>query len=620
MLYKWITTILTAVCCATCFAQQAVNNIEDSTVFKKATAAFALAFKNADSAILLASEALEESKRTKNEKAAANAYNSIGWAYMHKGHLDSAVIFLQRSKQLFTAAKSTYDIIRVDINLAEVYTKQNRIADAIQYLLQGDSLSNSIHHIPLQTDVKRQLAIVYREAGDQQKSAVYFNEALQGFANQGDYVRYVNTGVSLSILYRNMKLFDSSLSILNRCLKIATEKKGTPYQLAMTEENIAETYFNIDNFTEAFKHYTRAYNTFQKINNRADLAFEAFSMGKTLAKLKRPSEAEQYLLQSFHINDSLKMINYQADASLELASLYSTTGNWQKAYQYLQKATELKDRLNISSQVEKATELKEKFETEKKEQQIRLLKTQNQLTLAGNRKTRLVQYIFILLFAAAVVIGWLLFNRLKINKRLKEQLLRNQIAGDLHDDIGSALSSIDISSRIALLQKNNPAGVEEQLNRIRHQARKTMDSMSDIVWSINPHYDNFESMLARMKEFAADICEPQQVALQFNVEKEVELVPFDSDKRKNIFLVFKEAVNNAVKYSGCNLLLISFAKTTAGEFIMSIRDDGSGFSEDHIKKGNGLRNMKTRAEQLGGQLSVQPGIENGTLVELKCPA
>ncbi len=601
------------------FSQNAIVNTNDSLVFKKATDAFALASKNSDSAMLLANEALEEATRIKNQKAVANAYNSIGWAFMHKGHLDSSIINLQKSWGIFSTLKSDYDIIRVDINLSEVYTKQNQLSKAITHLMQADSISTKINNVPLLTDVKRQLAIVYRESGDQKKSAGYFRQALDGFTKQHDYYRYINTGVSLSILYRNMQLFDSSISILNYCLKIAREKSGTRYQVAMVEENLAETNFDIKNYNEALKHYSTAYNIFEKLNNKADLAFESFCMGKTLVKLNQFAEAEKYLLKAYAINDTLKMINYQADAANELAALYKVTGNWQKAFQYLETTVRLKDSLDLAEEITKTNELKEKFESEKKEQEIALLKARNQLTETDSRKTRLMQYIFILLFAASVIIGWLLYNRLKIKRKLEKQMLRNQIAGDLHDDIGSTLSSIDISSRIALVKKEDIKVVEEQLIKIRDHTRKTMDSMSDIVWSINPVNDNFESLLMRMREFAVELCEPGQITLHFNFPANIENESLDPYNRKNLFLIYKEAVNNAVKYSNCTSLSIEFEKTMNGNLLMKIKDDGKGFEEETVKKGNGLRNMKIRAEQLKGTLSIHSRNGKGTLIELSCP-
>lgn len=619
MLYRRLFWVLLCLCFTAGHSQTAVKTNDDSLLFKKGDEAFALAFKNSDSAMLLANETLQTATTQKNENAMANALNAMGWTMMHRGHLDSSIMYLQKAWHLFSSAKSEEHIIRVSINLAEVYTKQNKISEAIQYLTLADSLCIKTGNLPFHTNVRRQLGIVYRESGDYKKATEYLTQALEGFARLDDHFRYVGTGTSVSILYRNLNMMDSSLAVLNRCLILAKEKTKSDYQVAMVEEHLAETYFGMENYREALKHYTVAYGIFEKLNNKADLAFESFTVGKTLVKLRRFPEGEKYLLQSYAISDTLKMLNYQMDASNELAALYRQTANWQKAFQYLQKASELKDSIDLSDQIQKTKELKEKFETEKKEQEITLLKTRNQLSEAESRRTRLAQYIFILLFSASVVIGWLLLNRFRMKKNLEKQMLRNQIAGDLHDDIGSALSSIDISSRIALIKKDNDAAVTEHLQKIQQNARKTMDSMSDIVWSINPQNDNFESVLMRMREFAADICEPLQINLRFTAPRETENISLDTDKRKNIFLIYKEAVNNAAKYSGCTSLIIDISKKEKEELFIEITDNGKGFEEETAKKGNGLRNMHARAEHLKAQLSIHSTPGRGTSVVLHCP-
>ncbi|MBI1341316.1 MAG: tetratricopeptide repeat protein [Terrimonas sp.] len=595
------------------------NASKDSLVLKKATEAFELAFSNSDSAIFMAREALEEASGMESDRAIANAHNSIGWAFLQKGYFDSSITHLVNARKIFDDLNSDFDVTKVDINLAEAYTKQNKISEAIRFLLEADSLSNRIRNIPLQTDVKRQLAIVYRESGDHIRSADYFRKAMEGFKEQQDYFRFVNTAVSLSILYRNMKLLDSSLSVLQRSLGIVSAQHGTDYQKAMVEENLGETYFQGKHFEEALKYYSKAYQTFQALDNKADLAYEAFCVGRTLSELHRYPEAEKYLLKSYAINDSLGMINYQLDASTELASLYHTMGEWQKAYQFLQKAAQLKDSLDFAEQVAKTNELKERFESEKQSQEIELLRTKNQLAVADNRRTRIVQLIFILLFITALIIGWLLLNRFRIKKKLEQQVLRNRIARDLHDDIGSTLSSIDISSRIAMVKRDDPELVFAQLSKIRQQAVQTMDSMSDIVWSINPVNDNFESMLSRMREFATEICEPGSIHLSFEVEAGVEKISLDDQRRKNIFLLFKESVNNALKYSDCTTLDIRFGWQGKNKLLLTIRDNGKGFERDTVRKGNGLTSMRSRAEQLGGIFHIESGIGKGTVIQLECP-
>lgn len=736
----------------------------DSLVFKKATAAFALSFKNADSAMILASEALSEATKTNNKSAIANAYNSIGWAYMHKGHLDSSVIFLQKSRTIFSSLKSDYDITRVDINLAEVFTKQYKIDKAIRYLFEADSLSGKIKSIPLKTDVKRQLAIVYRESGDNVKAAGYFKEALEGFTKQGDYSRYVNTGISLSILYRNMNHPDSSLAILETCLAIIKEKSGTPYQLAMIEEHTAESYLAMKKYNDALAHYTNAYNQFNKLNNRADIAYEAFCVGKTLSKLERYKEAENYLMKAWLISDTLKMINYQMDISYELAEMYEKSGNWKKAYQSLQQYAALKDTINVAEQLEKTNALKEKYESEKKEQEIAFLKSENRLTrwwfISGilaaiilvfivwinNYRKKIEEEKVLNYFATSlynqntvddvfwdiakncisklnfedcVIYGFdenrnmlvqkaafgpknpqgheisnlleipigkgivgavaqslkpeiiydtnkdsrylvddearrseitvpiIAYGKLvgvidsehshkgfftkrhlrilqkisetcskKITKYFVEENLRRQIARDLHDDLGSTLSTINIISKVLLDREGNDTMLKKQLAHIKGYSSNMMENISDMVWAINPRNDNVESVLSRMKEWAAEICEPRQINLYFETANKIEQAELSTEKRKNVFLIFKEAVNNAAKYSNCKSLVVKFEQESNGNMSMKIKDDGEGFDLNNYKAGNGVKNMKARAQQIGAELYLQSSRGEGTLIEL----
>ena len=187
----------------------------------------------------------------------------------------------------------------------------------------------------------------------------------------------------------------------------------------------------------------------------------------------------------------------------------------------------------------------------------------------------------------------------------------------MHDDIGSSLSSIDINSRIALI-KDDPGKMKEQLEKIRLQARKTMDSMSDIVWSLNPRYDNFENILIRMKQFSSELCEPQQINLIFQIPENLEGIKLAADKRKNIFLIFKETINNTVKYSKGNTLRVEFSFFNQ-YFKMTISDNGKGFDQQEVRMGNGLKNMADRAKHINANLKISSLPGNGTTLELSCP-
>ncbi|HRO46537.1 histidine kinase [Agriterribacter sp.] len=601
------------------YAQSRLNEKNDSLLFAQADSAFALSSRYSDSAFSLARALLSKSTASTSMRSVANIHNALGWIYLHKGFLDSSVNSLHTAWLLFGKARDTAGVIRTCINISEVYTRQSKIAYAIQYLTQADSLCIATNNTIFHTNVQRQLGVVYREAKDYKRAAVYLNRALADFLHIEDYFRYISTGISLSILYRNLQLPDSSLFILNQCNAILSRQPESLYQSAMVQEHLAETYYQTNTYGKALEHYTNAYFMFKKLNNKADIAYEGMNIGKVLWKLQRLTEAEQYLREAYQLSDTLKMLNYQYDVAKILSEMYGESNSWQKAYQWLHSAAVLKDSIDLSDQIKRTNELKEKFELEKKESEITLLKTQNQLAEAGNRKNRLLQYLFGLLFVTSVAIGWLLLNRVRIKRKLNEQLLRNQIAGDLHDDVGSALSVIDISSRIALAKKEEPAVVSEQLEKIRQYASSTMESMSDIVWSVNPGNDNLESVMIRVHEFAAEVCEPLHIQMEIGMAKGLERVSLDANKRKHVLLVCKEAINNAVKYSGCTLLQVK-SEVVNSMVQITIADNGSGFNPASVKKGNGLTNMKTRATALEGNLILNPFAGKGTAVYFTFPA
>src|SRR5690606_30299844 len=130
---------------------------------------------------------------------------------------------------------------------------------------------------------------------------------------------------------------------------------------------------------------------------------------------------------------------------------------------------------------------------------------------------------------------------------------RNRIASDLHDDIGAALSSIRIYSGAAQKHfQNNPQESEQLIQRINESSTGMMDRMSDIVWSINPKNDNGQSLVLRMKSFASEVLGSLDIKVNYRIDGVVEELKPATLVRRNLYLIFKEAINNISKYSKAN--------------------------------------------------------------------
>lgn len=207
--------------------------------------------------------------------------------------------------------------------------------------------------------------------------------------------------------------------------------------------------------------------------------------------------------------------------------------------------------------------------------------------------------------------------RAKQEQKLQVLKVRDKIAQDLHDDVGSTLTSINIWSEIA----NRSAGHNseqsgELVKRIHDSSQQMLDKMSDIIWSVNSSNDLTEHLLVRMRQHASDILEPKNINYEFLSDEGIEEMKLSMEKRREIFLIFKEAVNNLCKYAQCSNVIFEM-KIQSGDLIFLIRDDGIGFDMHDDFAGNGLKNMKLRAKNIGGTLGIRSGKGMGTEIRLQ---
>lgn len=226
---------------------------------------------------------------------------------------------------------------------------------------------------------------------------------------------------------------------------------------------------------------------------------------------------------------------------------------------------------------------------------------------------------FVLLVIAVVVTVAYFIYRERI-RRLEEKFrIRSVIARDLHDEIGSTLTSINILSRVSRsnIEKDHEkaAGL---LQKITEQSQDMQQSMSDIIWAIRPDNDKLENMAARMREYLSQTLEAKDIAIQFEADEQVLKESLSMEQRRDFFLIFKEAVNNAAKYSRSAAVAVSLKKDR-NCIELSICDEGIGFDVTKKHTTNGLKNMQSRAASLKAALVITSAPGKGTRVELNIP-
>ena len=225
---------------------------------------------------------------------------------------------------------------------------------------------------------------------------------------------------------------------------------------------------------------------------------------------------------------------------------------------------------------------------------------------------------FLSALASLVIASAYVVHRYRLTRLVEVERLRTRIASDLHDDLGSSLSQISILSEMVRAQLSSQApGITEPLARIGTLSRESVDSMSDIVWAIDPLLDTPHHLLQRMRQVANELLDVRGIQLRFKASGDAR-PPLAADVRRHVFLIFKELLNNVVRHSDATTVTVNVT-VDSGVLQVSVSDDGQGFDRAGATSGHGLRSMQRRASDLGGSLDVvsQPG--TGTRAHLILP-
>lgn len=201
-------------------------------------------------------------------------------------------------------------------------------------------------------------------------------------------------------------------------------------------------------------------------------------------------------------------------------------------------------------------------------------------------------------------------EQLKLVYQTREEE-RHRIAKDLHDDVGATLSGIRMFSQLAT---ERPASSHEYMEKINNYSGEMLKKMNDIIWSLNTDNNSIDQLIARLRNDVVSVTTAGNIALDFSVDDSVKQLVPEINLRKNIYLLIKEAINNALKHAGCKSIKVSVHGITNG-ISVQVEDDGNGFNVASVTTGNGLMNMKRRTEEINGEFVISSAPGEGTIVK-----
>jgi two-component system, NarL family, sensor histidine kinase UhpB len=453
-----------------------------------------------------------------------------------------------------------------------------------------------------------------------------------------------------------VKDFVSALKYYGTGLQYAKQLKNSKSSTGSLHAKLGEAYQALDSLAQAKENYLAALELGRGDNDFTSHVY--FLLSKLMYKEGKYQEAYAYL-QQYHIFHDSVYTAEKAKAVIELSTKYETAKKDQellifgkdkqlqqallaKQLQQIEKDNALNreqqlaldkyelemernvqllqiqkldienSRIKEQQQQASIATAQSKLMTEKKEKELSFVTIKNQRNW----------FIFLLLGSVvAVVILILLFNRYKLLKQLQnqQQLLdeRQRISRELHDEVGATLSGIAMYSHLVKeqLKSNNKTGIENSLQVMQQSSSQMVEKLNDIVWLINPEKDSLRQLINKLEDYAIKMAVVKNIKVNIAVSDMIPDNVLPAETRRSIYLLCKEAINNAVKYS--NATMLDFIVTENAKLLqITIADNGVGFDAFQQNTGNGLANMKARAAAVNGLLQVDSAKDTGTTIKL----
>ncbi len=559
---------------------------------------------------------LEDLGKGGDEEIRGNYYHTAGLFWKNQGKPKEALPFMVKSLEL---TKDSTNRAGMMLNIGNTYKELGELKEAVDYHLKSLSLFEKVGNKKGQAFAYNSLGSDYIGMQQWEKAGVYYDKSLKLKEELKDKRGMITTLGGLGNVKMETGEYKAAIAAFEKELDFANEMQ-TPIDQGHAFHHLGQVYSRMKENDKSRNYYTQALVFAKQVKDEAWTAWIESNIQKLDEDKVSKEILEAGLLKTLRQYEEMGDRIGVANSLDNLASFYSDQKEYEKAYSNLRRSQILNDSARGMSVDEQLRKLEDQYANEKRDREIALLRKDQELKTADLERKQAVQAGIIIALISVLVIGGLLVNRYQVisrGKRLAEiEKVRNAIARDLHDDIGSTLSSINILSQLALREGND--GALKHFSKIAEQSSRMMESMSDIVWSISPGNDSLEQVVSKMKEFAAEILEPKNITYRFSGEDSLKNTTLSLDKRKNLFLIFKEAVNNAAKYSGATDLEITFARQ-GNTLSLSVSDNGGGFELETVKPGNGLKNMKERARALSARFDFVTRVKEGTRIALELP-
>ncbi len=581
-------------------------------------------YNNPDTALYYANQSLTLSERIGFKKGIGNAFNSLGIVHTNKGDYLLALEFHKKSLKIKEEVGDKNDIAKSYNSIGVVYRYWDNYPEALKNTFTSLKIFEEMGDKIGIAKSYNNIGVIHHDHNNYPEALKNYFAALKIREEIGDKRGLANSYNNIGIIYRIQRKYPEALKNSFASLKIKEEigdKKG----IANTISNIGSVYMDQGNYPEALKNFFATLKIREEMGDKDGIGAIFIDIGAAKLKMHAAREAKDWLRKGLQLGKEIESISLMQGNYEGLASADSALGNFKGAFDNYKLFILYRDSIDNTESTKKLVALQMNYDFSKKQDSLNVVQAKKDIAAQKELNKQILvrngfiggTIIFLLLAGAAILF---FVDRMKRNRKKQMEAVRARISRDLHDDMGSTLQSISVMSEIVRMKSTSDNRQESIpiIEKIGSAARDMVGKMNDIVWAVSPQNDNFENIVLHMRAFGGELLAGKDIALHFKSDNGLNSILLSMERRKSFFLVYKEALNNAYKYSGAKNVNVEIAKTNR-TLKLVVEDDGVGFNmnEDRLKTGgNGLKNMKTRAAELNGNISITSEQGHGTKVNL----
>ena len=574
-------------------------------------------------------KALEIGETIRDKSTTAMAYSNLAVLYSTLNQQEKAIDAAKKAIALREELNDYWGLVNSYCNLSQIYLKSN-LAEAEKYsnlcIKAAEKVNDDNRTI---SALKTNLLVKNYQGSKDINLPSHLNIIAILEKQNKPSITLAREYLSIGIVMSEGRVQSDSLTALNYL------NKGTDMAIALGHKiSIRDGYVNKTVFFKIRGDFYNAYENIKKFHLYKDSIINEKTQ-TNIAELQTKYETEKKDNEITRLNTEQKINALQIEQLNTDQKIKQLAIEKQKAIiaGNLLLAKQKEDEIKLLSQKRALQDLEIKQQTEALDKQLLLAKTQKQqleiadkekqLNTATIKNQKQLRNIIISISLLLLTLAGILFNRYQLKKKLDEQkallAIRDNIAKDLHDDVGSAISSIKILSEVSYknIEKDKDKSLS-LLQKIIAQSEQLQQGISDIVWSVKPDNDKLENMTVRMREYISQILEPKNINMFFLADEKLLNKSIGMQQRRDLLMIFKEAVNNIAKYSKATVAEISIEKIN-NNLLLKVKDNGIGFDPQKITSSNGLKNMQARALNLNGKFTINSQSGKGTVVELEIP-